>query len=320
MNMGLVAADAKREYRSVDYRDVTPLRHPARMVGLLLVLVLAAMFFHMLVVNKNIGWGTVGNYMFAKPILEGLVLTIELTALSMLIGLILGTVIAVMRLSQSSLLQFVAWGWITFFRGVPPLVQLLFWYNLASLVRSISLGVPFGPSVVSWSTNSLMTPFAAAILGLSLTESAYASEMIRAGIVAVGKGQVEASQSLGLTPAQTLRRIVLPQAIKIVIPPIGNDFIGMLKFTSLVSVLALSDLLYSAEVIYSRTYQTIPLLVVATLWYLVLTGGLTFIEHRVERRMSRRRGTKGTRRRLWGRNPWQVASFGSPGPVGIEGL
>jgi polar amino acid transport system permease protein len=154
-------------------------------------------------------------------------------------------------------------------------------------VQSVSIGVPYGPSFVSWQTNSLITPFTAALLGLAFTESAYAAEMIRAGIQAVNRGQVEAAQSLGMTSAQAMRRIVLPQALRIVIPPIGNDTISMLKFTSLVSVLALPDLLYSAQEVYARTYQTIPLLLDATLWYLALTTVLTIAEHALEKRLRR---------------------------------
>jgi polar amino acid transport system permease protein len=167
-------------------------------------------------------------------------------------------------------------------------VQLVFWYNLALLIPIVTLGVPFGPTLWSADTNVLITPFSAALLGLSLTESAYAAEMIRAGIQAIPPGQTEAAATLGMTRGQILRRIVLPQALKILIPPIGNDTISMLKFTSLVSVLALPDLLYSAQMIYSRTYQTIPLLIVATIWYLVLSTTLTLVEHFIEYRMADR--------------------------------
>jgi polar amino acid transport system permease protein len=161
----------------------------------------------------------------------------------------------------------------------------VFWYNLGLLIPEVSIGIPFGPTLWSASTNSLITPLSAALLGLSFTESAYAAEMIRAGIQAISHGQTEAAATLGMTQAQTLRRIVLPQAVRIIVPPIGNDTISMLKFTSLVSVLALPDLLYSAQMIYSRTYQTIPLLIVATIWYLVLSTILTLAEHYIEHRL-----------------------------------
>jgi polar amino acid transport system permease protein len=291
---------------AIDARNVIAVRKPWRWVGAAVILLLVSMFIHMLVTNPNLQWGVVGKYLFSHEILDGVLRTLELTALAMVFGLILGIIVAIMRLSSNPLSQWVSWAWIWFFRGVPPLVQLIFWYNLASLVQSVSLGVPYGPSFVSWSSNSLITPYSAAILGLSFTESAYAAEMIRAGIQAVSRGQMEAASSLGMTNAQAMRRIVLPQALRIVIPPIGNDTISMLKFTSLVSVLALPDLLFSAQEIYARTYQTIPLLMVATLWYLVLTTVLTAVEHRVERRLRRNPLTSSgneTRR-------WRVMSLG----------
>ena len=264
-----------------------PRRHPARWIGSVVLILLLAMFAEVLVTNANLQWGVVGAYLFSPEILVGLGRTLLLTALAMVIGLTIGMVLAIMRLSANPVFQAVGWGWIWFFRGVPPLVQLIFWYNLALLFPTIGIGVPFGPQWVAWDTNRLITPFSAAILGLSFTESAYAAEMIRAGIQAVSAGQAEAAASLGMTRAQALRRIILPQALRIIIPPIGNDTISMLKFTSLVSVLALPDLLYSAQMIYARTYQTIPLLIVATLWYLALSTLLTLVEHWIERRLAR---------------------------------
>lgn len=247
----------------------------------------AAVFLQILVTNENMQWDVVGEYMLNPAILSGLGMTLLLTFLAMVIGLLIGVVLAIMRLSSSRVFQIASWGWIWFFRGVPPLVQMIFWYNLALLLPEISIGVPFGgPKLLSWPTNDLITPFSAAIMGLAFTESAYAAEMLRAGIQAVNTGQTEAAATLGMTRWQSLRRIVLPQALKIVIPPIGNDTISMLKFTSLVSVLALPDLLYSAQMVYARTYQTVPLLLVATIWYLVLTTVLTVVEHAIERRLA----------------------------------
>jgi len=263
-----------------------PVRHPSRWIGGAVLLLLVAAFVRLLVTNDNLHWDIVARYLFSPEILAGLGRTLLLTFLAMIFGLIIGVILAIMRLSSNPVFQSASWAWIWFFRGVPPLVQLIFWYNLALLIPSITIGVPFGPVFWSESTNVLITPFSAALLGLSLTESAYAAEMIRAGIQAISAGQTEAAATLGMTRAQTLRRIVLPQALRIVIPPIGNDTISMLKFTSLVSVLALPDLLYSAQMIYSRTYQTIPLLIVATIWYLVLSTILTFIEHYVEHRLN----------------------------------
>ncbi|WP_231445462.1 amino acid ABC transporter permease [Brevibacterium zhoupengii] len=231
-------------------------------------------------------WDVVGEYLFDSEILRGLWVTIQLTALAMVIGLALGVMLAIMRLSRNPLFSAVSWIWIWFFRGVPPLVQMIFWFNLATLIPQVKIGVPFTElNLAAWDMNTLMTSFSAAILGLALTESAYAAEMIRAGIMAVPQGQVEAASALGIPSYKVMLRIILPQALRIVIPPIGNDLISMLKFTSLVSVLATPDLLYSAQMIYSRTYQTIPLLLVATLWYLVLTTIFTMAQQMVERKI-----------------------------------
>lgn len=276
---------------AMDARDVAvmkpiPLRHPWRWAGGALLIGLAAAFLNLLVFNANMHWDVVGAYLFDGEILAGLGRTLLLTLLAMVIGLAVGMLLAVMRLSNNPVFRGASWAWIWFFRGVPPLVQLIFWYNLALLIPRIGLGLPFGHPLVSWDTNVLITPFSAAILGLSLTESAYAAEMIRAGIKAINAGQFEAADSLGMSRTQALRRIVLPQALRILIPPIGNDTISMLKFTSLVSVLALPDLLYSAQMIYSRTYQTIPLLIVVTIWYLVLSTLLTVVEHYIEHVMA----------------------------------
>ncbi len=269
-----------------------------------MLVLLVVLFLLVLAVNKNLRWDLVAFYLFNPEILAGLLRTLLLTFLSMVIGLSIGIVLAVMRLSANPVFQGISWVWIWFFRGVPPLVQLIFWYNLALLFPRIGLGVPFGPMLFAWDTNHLITPFSAAILGLSLTESAYAAEMIRAGIQAVSAGQREAAAALGMTGGQSLRRIILPQALRIVIPPIGNDTISMLKFTSLVSVLALPDLLYSAQMIYSRTYETIPLLVVVTLWYLLLATLLTMLEHYVEHRVEARRNADAP---LQGPSRWKGA-------------
>lgn len=279
--------------------DVKPIAVPriGHWIGGAVLAVLAVIFLQVLVANKNMQWGVVAEYMLSPAILSGLGMTLLLTFLAMVLGLAIGVVLAIMRLSGSRVFQSVSWGWIWFFRGVPPLVQMIFWYNLALLLPELAIGIPFGgPKLVSWQTNDLITPFSAAIMGLAFTESAYAAEMIRAGIQAVAAGQTEAAATLGMTRGQTLRRIVLPQALRIVIPPIGNDTISMLKFTSLVSVLALPDLLYSAQMVYARTYQTVPLLLVATIWYLVLTTVLTVIEHAVEHRLKSEHHSGGPRK------------------------
>ncbi len=291
--------------------DVRPIPLPryGQWAGGAVLTALGLAFIQILVTNKNMQWRVVAEYFLSPQILSGLGMTLLLTVLAMVLGLALGIVLGIMRLSSSPVFQGVSWLWIWFFRGVPPLVQMIFWYNLALLLPQLQIGIPFGgPKLWSWDTNLLITPFSAAILGLAFTESAYAAETIRAGIQAVSQGQHEAAATLGMTRGQSLRRIVLPQALRIVLPPIGNDTISMLKFTSLVSVLALPDLLYSAQMVYARTYQTVPLLVVATIWYLILTTALTVAEHGIEQRLksvpgAHRPARRGLRERL-GLNPF----------------
>jgi polar amino acid transport system permease protein len=252
-------------------------------VASVVIAVLAAMFVHGLVAEKGYAWGVVGQYFFSTRVLEGLVLTIELTAISMAIGIALGIVLAVMRLSPNPLVSGSSWVYIWFFRGTPLLVQLLFWYNMAALYPTLGLGIPFGPQFVTGSANTIITPFGAAIFGLGLNEGAYMAEIVRAGFLSVEEGQTEAAQSLGMTRLQTMRRVVLPQAMRVIVPPTGNETISMLKNTSLVSVIAVTDLLYSVQLIYAANYQTIPLLIVASLWYLIVTTVLTIGQYYIER-------------------------------------
>lgn len=268
-------------------KKVVPVRYWERWLMAAVVLVGVAMVIHALVTEKGFEFGVVGHYFFSSIILGGVVLTIELTIGGMAIGIVLGIVLAVLRMSKNPILAGVSSAYIWFFRGTPLLVQLIFWYNLAVLLPRIGIGIPFGPQFLSGSANTLIQPITAALLGLGLCEGAYMCEIVRAGMLSVGKGQVEAAQSLGMTQNQILRKVVLPQAMRIIVPPTGNQVIGMLKGTSLVSVLAIAELLYSAQIIYARTYQTIPLLVVASLWYLVMTTVLSVGQHFLERKFGR---------------------------------
>ncbi|MGZ4293947.1 MAG: amino acid ABC transporter permease, partial [Solirubrobacteraceae bacterium] len=215
--------------------------------------------------------------------------TIELTVISMVIGILLGVALAVMRLSPNPVVKSGSWLYIFFFRGTPVLVQLLFWGFIAALFKKIDIGVPFGgPNLIHANSNTLITPFVAAILGLGLNEGAYMAEIVRAGIISVDEGQTQASQSLGMSRLQTLRLIVIPQAMRVIIPPTGNETISMLKNTSLVLVLgSVVDLLFATQQIYAATYQTIPLLIVASIWYLVMTSVLYVGQYFVERRFGR---------------------------------
>jgi len=278
-------------------------RRPGRWVAAVIVLIIAASIVRAIIVNANFQWGVVGHYLFDHRILSGLLKTIELTVLSMLIGIVLGVVNAVMRRSPNPVVSGFSWLYIWFFRGTPLLVQLLFWGFAGALFHRITLGVPFGgPAIIDVSTNATITPLVAALLGLGLNEGAYMAEIVRAGMISVDEGQTDAAQSLGLSRLQTLRLIVLPQAMRVIIPPTGNETISMLKNTSLVIVLgSVFELLFAAQQIYSATYQTIPLLIVASIWYLVMTSVLYVGQYFIERRFGRgfSRAERVTMRARW---------------------
>ncbi len=269
-----------------------PVRRPGRWVASIIVALVVASIIRSVATNKRFEWGLVGHYLFDSRILHGVTVTLELTALSMAIGIVLGIVFAVMRLSPNPLVAGVSWFYIWFFRGTPLLVQLLFWGFIAALYPTIDLGIPFGPSFIHANANSLITPFVAALLGLGLNEGAYMAEIVRAGIISVDEGQTDAAQSLGMTRLQIMRQVVLPQAMRVIIPPTGNETISMLKNTSLVIVLgAVFDLLFEAQQIYNVNYKTIQLLIVASIWYLAMTSvayvGQYFIERHFGRGFSR---------------------------------
>lgn len=266
---------------------VVPTRHTGRTVAAVAVLLVVAWLLYSMATNQRFEWGVVAEYLFAAPILMGVLNTMILTVLAMAIGILLGIVIAVGRLSDNVIVSKAAWFYAWFFRGTPLLVQLLFWFFLSALVPRIAMGVPFGPELFSLNTNDLITPFMAAMLGLGLNEAAYMSEIVRSGISSVTPGQTEAAKSIGMTRLQTMRRVVLPQAMRIIIPPTGNEVIGMLKQTSLVLVIGYSELLTSASLIYARTYQTIPLLIVAAIWYLFITAILSVAQYYLEKRYGR---------------------------------
>ncbi|MGE0217905.1 amino acid ABC transporter permease [Mycolicibacterium sp.] len=261
--------------------------HPSWWVMTAILAVLAAMLVNLLLTNENLHWDVVGEYFFSTEILTGLLRTIELTVIAMVAGIVLGSVLAVMRLSRMPLISGCAWLYIWLFRGTPLLVQIIFWFNLALLIDEVSLGVPFGPQFVSVNTNELISPLTASIIALSLCEAAYMAEIIRGGLQSIDAGQSEASRAIGLTPAQTLRYVIYPQAMRVIIPPTGNEVIGMLKTTSLVSVIALPELLYSAQLIYAQNFLVIPLLIVASLWYLLVCTVLMVGQYYIERHFGR---------------------------------
>ncbi|MBT8160629.1 amino acid ABC transporter permease [Arthrobacter sp. GN70] len=278
----------ERAATAEDSIPVVPLKHPVRLALAVILIAAAASAAWDVAVNERYRWDVVVSYVFAPQILAGMGLTIVLTVVSMTVGIALGTVLAIMRLSANPILSTISRSYIWFFRGTPLLVQLIFWYNIAALYPVVALGLPFGgPSLVLGSANVLITPLGAALLGLSLNEAAYMAEIIRGGIGSVDKGQYDAARALGMSGGKLMNRVILPQAMRVVLPPTGNQVISMLKGTSLVSVLAISDLLYSAQIIYSNNYQTIPLLIVASLWYLLMTTVLSFFQNKLERRYGR---------------------------------
>jgi polar amino acid transport system permease protein len=262
-------------------------RRPGRWIAAALVLVVAVALVRSVATNPRFEWSVVDGYLFDARILEGLRLTIELTAIAMAIGIALGIALAVMRLSPNPLVSGASWLYIWFFRGTPVLVQLLFWYNIAALYPKLALGVPFGPALAHVDANTAITPFTAAILGLGLNEGAYMAEIVRAGIISVDPGQSDAAQSLGMTRLQTMRRIVLPQAMRVIIPPTGNETISMLKTSSLASVIVVTELLYASQLIYSVNFKTIQLLIVASAWYIVCTSMLYVGQYYLERHYGR---------------------------------
>ncbi|MGW8380371.1 amino acid ABC transporter permease [Streptomyces sp. ODS28] len=266
---------------------IVPVRRTGQWAAAALILLLLAMALNSVVRNDAFQWAVVGRYFTSTAVLRGLGLTLWLTAVVMLLGFALGTLLAVLRLSSNPVLRYVSWGYVWVFRSVPVLVQLLFWFNIGALYPTLGLGVPFGPEFLTVKTTQLFGPLSVAVIGLTLHEAAYAAEIVRGGLLSVDKGQTEAAQSLGLGRVRRLRRIILPQAMRAIVPPAGNLLIGTLKGTSIISVIAVQDLLYSVQLVYHRTYQVIPLLLVATLWYFAVTSLLGVGQHFIERHYGR---------------------------------
>ena len=299
-----------------------PVRHPGRWIAVAVIAVLAAMFVHLLVTNKAFNWAFMVDEMFRPPIIAGLRGTIALLVTSMVIGIGLGVVIAIMRLSENPILRGVSWLYTWFFRAVPRLVLAILFGNLGILWARVEFGLPFDRQIgalfgvqnfeariFGFTAVELLTGFVAGMLALGLSEAAYMAEIVRAGIQSVDEGQTEAAQALGLSRGQILRRIVLPQAMRVIIPPTGNETIAMLKDTSLVSFVPVStELFFQLRAVGSRTFQVFPMLVAATLWYLVLTSVLLVGQYYLERHYGRGFGrTSEARSRLqgfgvWGRN------------------
>jgi len=261
-----------------------PIRHWGRWISAAIVVYLMAALVYSFITNSNVEWPTVWEYLFAPLTLRGLALTIELTVISMIIGAAGGVLLAVMRLSDNPVLSGIAWVYIWFFRGTPVYVQIILWANLGVFYPKLIAGLPF-TGIVFGSTDSgtlvsrIIVP---AILALGLNEAAYAAELVRAGIISVDAGQNEAALSLGMSPTLTMRRVVLPQAMRVIIPTFGNETISMLKTTSLIAAIGGLEMFGRLQAVYSQTFQIIPLLVVACIWYLFLTSLLTVSQARLE--------------------------------------
>ncbi|MGO1409854.1 MAG: amino acid ABC transporter permease [Microbacterium sp.] len=254
---------------------------PMRIIGGALIVLVAASIAWFLISNERFEWDVVAEYLFNPSVLMGLGMSIALTVIGMVLGSVLGTFLAAGQLSDFVPLRLACIAFVGFFRGVPPLVQLIFWYNLAYLLPSIDLGF------VSWSTNDVITPLTAAIIGLSLHEAAYMAEIIRGGISSIDEGQRDGAAAMGFSRWHTFTRVVLPQAMRVILPPTGSQVIALLKGTSLVSVIAMGDLLHAVQVIYNRTYEVVPMLIVAVIWYLVVVTVLTLVQRRVEAHFGR---------------------------------
>ncbi|GAB6936936.1 amino acid ABC transporter permease [Isoptericola variabilis] len=298
-----------------------PVPRPGRWVSAVVVLVLVAMAVNALVTNPNFRWDTVWLYLRDVVVVRGVGWTLVLTFGSMAIAIVLAVLLAVMRRSDNPVMRSVSWFWIWFFRGTPIYTQLVFWGLLSVLYPRLSLGIPFGPEFWTFTTQDVITAFWAALIGLAFNESAYLAEIVRAGLSSVDPGQTEAAKALGMKDAKILRRIVLPQAMRVIVPPTGNETISMLKTTSLVLAIPFTlELTYATNQIGSRIFQPIPLLIVAALWYLLITSVLMIGQHYLERYYGRGfdggrtgRGGHGGRGPRAGRKPRKQDLIGASG-------
>ena len=270
-----------------DVSEAHSRRRPGRWFSGFLLVVLIAQFVNFLITNENLRWDVVADYMFDKRVLDGVATTLQIWALVVVLSTALGTVVCLFKVSSFWLARSVATTYVAVFLAIPGLVQLLFWFNIAFLLPEISIGIPFGPLFASWDTNVVVTPWAAAIFGLTIVESAYIAEIIRGGLLSVPRGQYDAAQSVGFNERTTFFRVILPQALRAILPPWGTKLVTIVKATSLVSIIGQVDLLGAVRRIYNVNYLTVPLLLVAIAWYLILVTGLTFLRDALERRFSR---------------------------------
>ena len=293
--------------------DAIPLRHPWRWVAAVVIVILVVLFLYGAATNKAFGWDTYAKYLFDKRVTQGAWNTLQLTVYSMVLAIVLGVILAVMRLSPNPVFRSVSWAYLWIFRGTPVYVQLVFWGLMPTIYKSVQIGVPFGPSFFHLNLQSLSIPFLLAIVGLALNEAAYMAEIIRAGISSVPEGQSEASTALGMSWGMSMRRTVLPQAMRVIIPPTGNEVISMLKTTSLVTAVPYTLDLYgiTSREIASRIFEPVPLLLVAASWYLAVTSVLMVGQFYLERYFSRGATRKLTTKQL---EALAKAQLGEPRP------
>ena len=287
--LGTVPAEntGQREHEFSRYR-IVPARHPGRLIGSVFAAVVLALILYSVFTNPRWGWPVFAQWFFAEPVLVGLGRTLLITVLAAISGSILGTLLALARVSKSPLLSGLSWSYVWLLRSIPLIVLLLVLNNLGYLYETISIGVPFTDQVLfNYPTVQLLTPFAAALLGLTLNQSAYFAEIVRGGILSVDQGQLEAAAALGLPRRRQATRIILPQAMRSILPTSFNELIGLAKGTSVLYVLALPELFYTVQVIYRRNLEVIPLLMVATVWYLVIMTVLSIAQYYIERHFAR---------------------------------
>lgn len=267
---------------------VKPAPRPGTWIAAAIVAVITVGLIAFAAGNPVFEWGTVAAYLFDVKVVTGVGWTLLLTVLSMLLGTIVALTAAIMRRSDNPVLRAVAWGYIFVFRGTPVYTQLVFWGLFTVIVPKIAIGIPFGPELLSFSTRDLFTAFWAAVIALGLNEGAYLAEIIRSGLNSVDRGQTEAAKALGMSNGRILRRIIIPQAMRVIVPPLGNETIGMLKTTSLVLAVPFTlDLTYATNAIANKLFTPIPLLIVAAIWYLAVTSVLMVGQHYVERYFGR---------------------------------
>jgi len=271
--------------RRIDPATLTVVRarHPWRWLAGAAALVVVAQFVNGLVTNPGWDWPTFAKYFTAPVVLQAMWLTIQLTIYGTVLGFALGMAIAAGRLSKNPVLQTISWTYVWAFRSIPLIVQLLFWFNIAYLYNSLSVGVPFGPALATFDVNSTISGMTAAVIGLGLHQAAYSAEIVRAGILSVDHGQLEAAAALGIPRRRQFFKIVLPQAMRGILPNAANEVISLFKGTSIVSTMAIAELFYQVQVIYGRNGRVVPLLMVATVWYIVMTTVLSIVQYYVER-------------------------------------